>query len=131
MVQLKLRRDGTVRRRITVAEGESLVVGRLTITDLSTNGTRLILQGGRRRLNLRHHTQPFTVGDEAVIVPGLEIVRSGRQYPLGTAESSPALRAAAGVFHRPAANRDPLTGPRASRGNLAGEDNGRAKKCRA
>jgi hypothetical protein len=81
MVQLKLRRDGTVRRRITVAEGESLVVGRLTITDLSTNGTRLILQGGRRRLNLRHHTQPFTVGDEAVIVPGLEIVRSGRQYP--------------------------------------------------
>lgn len=53
----------------------------LTITDLSTNGTTLILQGGRRRLNLRRHTQPFTVGDEAEIVPGLEIVRSGRQYP--------------------------------------------------
>jgi hypothetical protein len=74
MVRLEIRGDGTVRRRFTVAEG-------LTITDLSTNGTTLILQGGRRRLNLRRHTQPFTVGDEAVIVPGLEIVRSGRQYP--------------------------------------------------
>lgn len=161
MVQLKIRRDGTVCRRFSVAEGESMVVGRsgegidlypfldaaershvsrvhlrfdlnaegLTITDLSTNGTTLILQGGRRRLNLRRHTQPFTVGDEAEIVPGLEIVRSGRQYP-SELPGPPRLCGGRRSLPAPGAKPRSADGTRASRSNLGGEDNGQAEKCR-
>lgn len=53
----------------------------LTITDLSTNGTILVPGEGRPALPLHRSTRPFAVGGRAEIVPGLEIVRSGRQYP--------------------------------------------------
>ena len=52
----------------------------LTVTDVSLNGTWLFLRDGTR-LNLRHATHPFTVGDRAQIQPSLEIIRSGRRYP--------------------------------------------------
>ena len=52
----------------------------LTITDESTNGTRLILRDGSR-LEFRRATRPFNLGDRAQICPGLEIIRSGRRYP--------------------------------------------------
>jgi hypothetical protein len=54
--------------------------GYLTVTDLSLNGTVLILRGGTR-LDIHHATHTFTVGDRAQIHPGLEIIRSGRRYP--------------------------------------------------
>jgi len=52
----------------------------LTVTDVSLNGTWLFLRDGTR-LNLRHATHPFTVGDRAQVQPSLEIIRSGRRYP--------------------------------------------------
>jgi hypothetical protein len=112
MAQLKILRDGALRDRFTVVEGEPVEVGRsgtgvdlcpfldgallarasrrhlrfdvdpggLTITDLSTNGTTLFLRDGSR-VPLRRESRSFSVGDRAEVVPGLEIVRSGRQYP--------------------------------------------------
>jgi hypothetical protein len=53
---------------------------RLTITDLSRHGTVLILRDGTR-VDFRHATRAFTVGDRAQVRPGLEIIRSGRRYP--------------------------------------------------
>ncbi len=53
---------------------------RLTITDLSLNGTVLMLRDGTR-LDLRQATHTFTAGDRAQIQPSLEIIRSGRHYP--------------------------------------------------
>ena len=53
---------------------------RLTVTDVSLNGTWLFLRDGTR-LHLRHATHAFTVGDRAQIQPSLEIIRSGRRYP--------------------------------------------------
>lgn len=52
----------------------------LTVTDLSRNGTVLIMRDGSR-LDLRQASHPFTVGDRARIRPGVEIIRSGRSYP--------------------------------------------------
>ena len=54
---------------------------RLMVTDLSLNGTVLILRDGTR-LDLHRATHSFTVGDRARIHPSLEIIRSGRRYPL-------------------------------------------------
>jgi FHA domain len=53
---------------------------KLMVTDLSRNGTTLVLRDGTR-LDFRHTTHPFTVGDRAQVRPGLEIIRSGRRYP--------------------------------------------------
>ena len=53
---------------------------RLTVTDLSRNGTVLILRNGTY-LDLRQATHFFTVGDRAQIHPSVEIIRSGRRYP--------------------------------------------------
>lgn len=53
---------------------------RLTITDTSLNGTMLISRNGATR-ELHDDTCPFTVGDRALLHPGLEIMRSGRRYP--------------------------------------------------
>jgi hypothetical protein len=54
--------------------------GGLAVTDQSTNGTTLFLRGGTR-LGFHRDTHSFTAGDRAEIVPGLEIIRSGRLYP--------------------------------------------------
>lgn len=54
---------------------------RLWVTDVSRNGTTLSLREGAR-LYLHQASHPFTVGDRAEIHPGLEIIRSGRRYPL-------------------------------------------------
>jgi hypothetical protein len=53
----------------------------LTVTDQSTNGTTLFLRNGTKLDPRRWDTRPFTSGDRAQIVPGVEIVRSGREYP--------------------------------------------------
>jgi hypothetical protein len=53
---------------------------RLTVTDVSRNGSMLILQDGTR-LDFHRATRPFTVGDRAQVHPGLDIIRSGRRYP--------------------------------------------------
>jgi hypothetical protein len=53
---------------------------RLTVTDTSRNGTRLILRNGTS-FYLHQATRPFGVGDRAQIHPSLEIIRSGRRYP--------------------------------------------------
>ncbi len=53
---------------------------RLTVTDLSRNGTVLVLRDGTE-LELRHGTRSFSKDVRARIVTGLEIIRSGRRYP--------------------------------------------------
>lgn len=53
---------------------------RLIVTDLSRNGTVLILRNGTQ-LDLRKAAHSFIVGDRAQIHPGVEIIRSGRRYP--------------------------------------------------
>jgi FHA domain len=53
----------------------------LTVTDRSKNGTTLFLQHGTQRDFSHLDTRPFTKGDRAQIVPGVEIIRSGREYP--------------------------------------------------
>ena len=53
----------------------------LTVTDRSTNGTTLFLQHGTQGDFLHLATRLFTKGDRAQIVPGVEIIRSGREYP--------------------------------------------------
>jgi hypothetical protein len=53
---------------------------RLSVTDVSRNGSKLILRDGTR-LDFHRATRPFTVGDRAQVHPGLEIIRSGRRYP--------------------------------------------------
>ena len=53
---------------------------RLTVTDLSRNGTVLILRNGTQ-LDLRQAAHSFIVGDRAQIHPSVEIIRSGRRYP--------------------------------------------------
>lgn len=53
---------------------------RLTVTDLSRNGTVLILRNGAK-FSLRRATHSFVAGDRAQIYPGVEIIRSGRRYP--------------------------------------------------
>ena len=53
---------------------------RLSVTDVSRNGSMLILRDGTR-LDFHRATRPFTVGDRAQVHPGLEIIRSGRRYP--------------------------------------------------
>ena len=58
----------------------SLESDRLTVTDMSRLGTLLILRDGTR-LEFRHASRAFTVGDRAQVRPGLEIIRSGRRYP--------------------------------------------------
>jgi hypothetical protein len=58
----------------------------LTVTDVSLNGTVLILRDGTR-LRLRKATRSFTVGDRAQIQPHLDIIRSGRRYPSELAAS--------------------------------------------
>lgn len=54
--------------------------GRLTVTDTSRNGTRLIFRNGIS-VELHWDSRPFSVGDRAEFHPGLELVRSGRRYP--------------------------------------------------
>jgi hypothetical protein len=53
---------------------------RLTVTDLSRNGTVLVLRNGTQ-LDLRQATHSFIIGDRAQIHPSVEIIRSGRRYP--------------------------------------------------
>jgi hypothetical protein len=53
---------------------------KLTVTDVSKNGSTLILANGTRR-EFHQATRPFTVGERLEICPGLEIIRSGRRYP--------------------------------------------------
>jgi hypothetical protein len=53
---------------------------RLTVTDMSRNGSMLILRDGTR-LAFHRATHSFTVGDRVQVYPGLEIIRSGRRYP--------------------------------------------------
>jgi hypothetical protein len=53
----------------------------LTVTDRSTNGTTLFLRDGTQPDFSYLDTRPFANGDRAQIVPGVEIIRSGRQYP--------------------------------------------------
>jgi hypothetical protein len=53
----------------------------LTVTDRSTNGTTLFPRDGTNLGSLHLKTRPFNSGDRAQIVPGVEIVRSGREYP--------------------------------------------------
>ena len=53
---------------------------RLMVTDMSRHGTVLILRDGTR-VDFRNATSAFTLGDRAQVLPGLEIIRSGRMYP--------------------------------------------------
>jgi hypothetical protein len=74
--------DETARRGVSRAHLRfDLDSDRLMVTDLSLNGTVLILRDGTR-LDLHRATHSFTVGDRAQIHPSLEIIRSGRRYPL-------------------------------------------------
>jgi len=57
-----------------------LAADRLMVTDMSRHGTVLILRDGTR-VDFRNATSAFTVGDRAQVLPGLEIIRSGRMYP--------------------------------------------------
>lgn len=52
----------------------------LTVTDMSTHGTVLILRDGTE-IDFRNASHAFRVGDRAQIRPGLEIIRSGRRFP--------------------------------------------------
>ena len=73
--------DETARRGVSRAHLRfDLDSEKLTVTDLSRNGTVLILRDGTR-LDIHQATHPFTVGDRAQIHPSLEIIRSGRRYP--------------------------------------------------
>ena len=73
--------DETSRRHVSRAHLRfDLDSARLTVTDVSLNGTELILRDGGR-LELRGATHSFTIGDRAQVQPGLEIIRSGRRYP--------------------------------------------------
>jgi FHA domain len=73
--------DETARRGVSREHLRlNLDADRLTLTDLSRNGTLLILRDGTR-LDIHQATHPFTVGDRAQIHPTLEIIRSGRRYP--------------------------------------------------
>jgi hypothetical protein len=53
---------------------------RLTVTDVSRNGTTLFLKDGTR-LAFRQAARPFAVGDRVQVRPGLQIIRSGRRFP--------------------------------------------------
>jgi hypothetical protein len=73
--------DETTRRRVSRTHLRfDLDADRLTVTDLSLNGTVLILRDGTR-VDLRRAMHSFTVGDRVQIQPSLEIIRSGRRYP--------------------------------------------------
>lgn len=73
--------DEIARRRVSRAHLRfDLDSDRLTVTDVSRNGTTLILRDGTR-FYLHQATHPFSVGDRAQIHPSLEIIRSGRLYP--------------------------------------------------
>jgi hypothetical protein len=73
--------DEIARRRVSRAHLRfDLDSERLTVTDVSRNGTTLIVRNGTR-FCLHQATRPFSVGDQAQIHPSLEIIRSGRRYP--------------------------------------------------
>lgn len=73
--------DETVLRGVSRAHLRfDLDSDRLTVTDLSRNGTALILRNGAK-FDLRRATHSFVAGDRAQIYPGVEIIRSGRRYP--------------------------------------------------
>ncbi|WP_116023207.1 FHA domain-containing protein [Thermomonospora umbrina] len=54
---------------------------RLVVRDESRNGTGLRLRDGRTRPLDRSRDLPLGVGEHLVLLPGLELVRSGRRYP--------------------------------------------------
>jgi hypothetical protein len=66
---------------------------RLTVTDMSRNGSRLILRDGTQ-LDFHRATHSFTVGDRIQVHPSLEIIRSGRRYPseLSASRRTPSKR---------------------------------------
>ncbi|MER5626424.1 FHA domain-containing protein [Streptosporangium sp. NPDC002544] len=59
----------------------SLEGERLVVRDTSANGTLLVLKDGKEVMLHRGDEHRVSLGDRMVLLPGLELVRSGRRFP--------------------------------------------------